>query len=369
MKKISKFPNRRSIEKEAAEWLIRLDGDEPLNEPELDALREWLSRSPAHREELDSLNKFWSNNILTELVVPLGKQGARTGFPETAGDRFRQFGAAAASVAAGGLLVALYLWLSPAPIKDTNEVYLTAVGQQKNVTLADGSVMQLNTNSQVSVEYNERYRNIKLLQGEAYFEVAGKYQQPFRVYAGAGRVEAVGTAFNVFLMKNGVNVLVTEGRVELATLATVLPQAPSRTPSIADRSVDFDAFANSQPKHLGILQAGESFTLELAGSGGYGMAEALDAVKVIDDDELYRRQSWRDGLLVFSGEPLEQVVHEISRYTTVSIEISDPELRQIQIGGRFKVGDIDNMFSALEANFGLQVDRLNYNRVELKAAE
>ena len=369
MENISKFPNRRIIKQEAVDWLIRLDGDEPLSKHELEALREWLSRSPAHREELNSLNDFWSNNILTELVVPLGRHEPRTGFFEAIGKRFWSVGAVAATAVAGALIVAINLWLSPDPIKDTNGVYLTAVGRQKSVTLADGSVVQLNTNSQIAVEYNDRYRNINLLQGEAHFEVAKDSELPFRVYAGAGRIQAVGTAFTVLLMKNGVNVLVTEGRVALAALGIARPEAPPRALPKADKGVEFDPYANGQSKDLGILKAGESITLDIADGVEEGMEELRDAIEVVNHDELSRRQSWRDGLLVFSGEPLEQVILEISRYTTVSIEISDPELRQIQIGGRFKVGDIDNMFNALEANFGLQVNRLNYNYVQLTAAE
>ena len=82
-----------------------------------------------------------------------------------------------------------------------------------------------------------------------------------------------------------------------------------------------------------------------------------------------RRLSWRKGLLIFAGEPLEEVVAEISRYTTVSIEITDPTVRTIKIGGQFRVGEIDAMFDVLEENFGLRVTRLSYNHIQLSAAQ
>ncbi len=80
-----------------------------------------------------------------------------------------------------------------------------------------------------------------------------------------------------------------------------------------------------------------------------------------------KRLSWREGVLTFAGDPLEVVVEEISRYTTVSIEFSDPAVRAIRIGGRFPIGETDAMFAALEANFGLRVTRLSHDRVMVSA--
>ncbi len=82
-----------------------------------------------------------------------------------------------------------------------------------------------------------------------------------------------------------------------------------------------------------------------------------------------KRLSWREGVLNFAGDPLEVVVNEISRYTTVSIEIADPAVRATRIGGRFPIGETDAMFDALEANFGLRVTRLSHDRVLVSVAE
>ena len=73
-------------------------------------------------------------------------------------------------------------------------------------------------------------------------------------------------------------------------------------------------------------------------------------------------------MLTFAGDPLVVVVDEISRYTTVSIEITDPVVRATRIGGRFPIGETDAMFDALEANFGLQVTRLSHDRVLVSSA-
>ena len=78
MTDIVEFPDRRRVEHEAADWLIKLDRNSEPSADELGNLREWLSRSPVHREELGTLARLWGNmNVLTELAVPLGNAGVR----------------------------------------------------------------------------------------------------------------------------------------------------------------------------------------------------------------------------------------------------------------------------------------------------
>jgi len=406
MNNISSFPDHKAIEEEAVNWLIKLDSESSPSRQDLRELTEWLSRSPVHRQELKSLNAFWGNQVLTELMVPLGKssQSSLSSLFIGLKRRWQYSGlviktSVTAAIATATLAITFSLLLLPAPIDSTNGLYVTAVGQQQSLQLADGSTVQLNTNSQVKVEYNQGYRNIHLLQGQAYFEVAKDPEHPFRVYAGNGRVQALGTAFTLYLQDSSLNVLVTEGKVALAAMGSVesndasstqlpiepsskLSNQPSNKPSnnrsnrpasklsntntktvVTTQMAQLDPYVNSTSKQVGTLKAGQTVTLKLAQQGDM----PNNPIKAIAREELDRLQSWREGLLIFAGEPLEQVVDEISRYTTVSIEIVDPDVRNLQIGGRFKVGDLDNMFKALEANFGLKVTRLGYNRVLLAA--
>jgi transmembrane sensor len=83
--------------------------------------------------------------------------------------------------------------------------------------------------------------------------------------------------------------------------------------------------------------------------------------------EVDRKLSWREGVLSFSGEPLEHVVEEVSRYTSITIVNSDPAIRDISIGGYFKAGETDAMFEALETSFGVRVNRVNDRLVYLAA--
>jgi transmembrane sensor len=371
---IVEFPDRKAIDEEAGAWLIKLDGDIAPSAEELATLREWLERSPAHREQLGSLADFWGKmNVLTELAVPLGYPEGRANRSSVNGlrqtiPRIARMGLATA-VLVIGIGVATTYWSRPDPFLSSNGLYATAVGQQQSTTLADGSVVLLNTNSQFKVEFDDEFRNIRLLQGEAHFTVAKDAARPFRVYAGIGRVQAVGTAFGVYLRDDSIDVTVTEGQVTFAAVSRPVNYVLSEqgTPSGTNESSGTSTMVdNGFVDALGTINAGESATFQSAPE-----ADPVSLIKVIETveaPEMANRLSWREGMLSFAGDPLVVVVREISRYTTVSIEITDPAVRATRIGGRFPIGETEAMFDALEANFGLQVTHLGNDRVLLSAA-
>ena len=396
MKKIIEFPDHHAIEREALDWLVKLDGDSEPSAEDLAALKEWMARSPAHTREMESLGAFLGDLIvLTELNIPLLK-------PELAGTSHENqkrssqaswslFPQKTWAMAAGVLGLAVLLqqvllpgWLGGENFDSANGYYASAIGEQLTVPLSDGSTMQMNTNSQIKVEYTEDHRNIHLIKGEAHFDVAQNKQQPFRVFAGEGRVQAVGTAFTVYLNEKDIEVLVTEGKVELAAHKTQQkpPAAASQVPSEEPQGHDPNQDANTtltkgEPeyyltvpvKKLGLLTEGQGAVIVVAQNNDPDASEQKREVILMDESALKRRDAWRKGLLLFAGDSLEEVVAEISRYTEVSIEIVDPELKKIRIGGQFRVGDISGMFDVLEANFGLSITKLDNNRVQITAAE
>ena len=374
MGKVVEFPDRSEVAREAAEWLIRLDADRPPTREELAALGEWLQRNLAHREELESIAALWGRmNILTELAVPLGHAG-RSAASDVVAKRQPTWRRPllATSMAAILALVVVLLTRGPAadPLLATNGLYATAVGQQHTTTLADGSQVMLNTNSQIKVEYNGEYRRVYLLQGEALFTVAKNSERPFRVYAGNGLIEAVGTAFCVYLKAAEVDVTVTEGRVALASLGP--PQASSTQPSQSIRSGSSSALPEpdeSSLRSLGLLRAGQIATIRSPpADAAPGSANVVDEIEAIAPQELAQRLAWREGVVTFSGETMENVVKELGRYATVSIEIPDETIRNMRVGGRFPVGETETMLLALETNFNLRVIRLSHNRVLLAPA-
>ena len=340
MSKVTQFPNARQIEAEACAWIAQLDGSEPSPE-DLSAFQEWMQRSKQHREEIRRLSVLWSDlNILTELAVPMKKRRHPwLGLPNV------KFFAFAATILVGLAATALVLRshnLAPTPAD--GPYFATAVGERKPVVLSDGSKVLLNTDSRIQIAYSGAQRAVHLLRGEAYFEVAHNSDRPFLVYAGANVVRAVGTSFSVHVQKRDVAVVVTEGTVELSSITST--GAAETSSRIGARVIP-----------LAALKAGQSAVVD----------QQIEAIRTVQPAEVTRKLSWREGVLSFSGESLEQVVNEVSRYTHMTIVISDPSIRNVAIGGYFKAGDTEAMFEALETSFGVRVNRVNDKLVYLVA--
>ena len=378
MASVYTLADQKTIEQEAREWLIRLDGGDEPSQDDIAALREWVDRSPAHREELTRLSIFWNDaNILTELSIPLHPKAVNTGLGfVSALSAFKRVGAVAV-VCLLTVGIAMSIWLHPSEDTVTNDIYATAIGEIQLQTLADGSVIQINTDSQVQVDYDNGRRKLWLLRGEAHFDVAHNPNWPFEVYAGKGMVKAVGTAFSVRLRKDKVKVIVTEGSVDVATLVDE-PTAVETTLSTHDASgLKENKGDMYKPvlKKIGTLGEGQTATFsnqiihvdQSPDDKSYG--SLIGDVTTLAQQELDRQLSWRKGYLVFAGDPLSHVVDEVSRYTPVTIDIIDPALRQIRIGGRFKVGELSAMLDVLEASFGIQISRLSDQHIQLLPAQ
>jgi transmembrane sensor len=345
MTKIVDFETRSTIEKQAREWLIRLDGDSRLSDAELAALREWMRQGSLHREELSRISKFWDQaNVLTELAVPLNRlSDRRAGHPR---HRLQVAAVACSGLVASALLIAW--WFARTDGADDG-MYGTAIGQQQTISLPDGSSIQLNTDSQVQVSYSQRSRRIRLLRGEALFAVVPDKGRMFDVYAGDGVVTAVGTAFSVHLEGNKVDVTVTKGVVDVSETGSALPTTRAESNS-----------ARTKLK-LGRLKAGETTT--------FGAQTQQIDVRQLAESELRRRMAWHEGYLVFSGEPLSDLVEQVNRYSPVALHIADSKLASIAVGGRFRIGDLDAVLEALRANFGIQSSRIDERDIELTAAD
>ena len=359
MSNVYEFQDQNLIEEEAAAWLIKLDGDQPPSAEIMAAFRQWRGLSALHASTFERYCQYWNNEaVLAELAIPLQSRSTSS----AANSRFiaayfaplRRF--AAAGMVAFTLLVGLSVTLQNGwggPERGLAQVtYQTVVGEQQQQILADGSVVLLNTDTRLTVEYTEQHRKIILLQGEAHFEVESEPGRPFEVYAGSGMVRAVGTAFSVHLAEKDIEVLVSEGKVDLTDVAPEpLINKGARLVGVPVNDV--------VPERLGSLEAGQSAVFH---SGKINNLQTLAA------PELQRQQSWRSGVLTFKGDPLSQVVLEINRYTPATVEIIDPALNTIKIGGRFKVADIGGVFEVLETKFGIQVSRLNDERIQLGGA-
>lgn len=336
--RVAEFPDRTLIAEEAAAWVARLDAG-PLTADDLKQLRMWSERSSHHRDALEAMAEQWDS--LDVLAMCRGQIEA----PSRSLVRRHWLSAAlAASVAA----LAVVFWFVSGPSHDDltsmNTNYATAVGEQQEVTLVDGTVLRVNTDSRFRVAYTKERRIVRLYRGEVFFEVAASPDWPFEVDTGNATVMAVGTAFAVRIgADNAVEVNVTEGRVRVSAHAV-----PPDTASVGSGS--------------------NVYTTELEAAQRLRFDQVIESVQTLAQAELERDLSWRDGMLVFDREPLAQVVAEISRYTPIDIVITDPALRQLEFGGYFPTGDLEALLSTLEDSFGIHVDRDESGVVYLRAA-
>jgi len=358
MTNVVEFDARATASAQAREWLVRLDGDDPLSETEVAALREWMGRSPLHREELTRISKFWKQaNILTELAVPLNRQSeVRAGYSR------RRLQTVMAGCAV--LVSAVLFWWLLRSDGAANGTYGTAIGQLQTIALPDGSSVQLNTDSQVQVAYSDTLRRIRLLRGEALFAVTQDPRRPFDVYAADGIVRAVGTAFTVHLEGNKVDVTVTKGVVDVSEIGGASSELGGTSSELGGTSPIRDQGAAAHPDHatrrLGQLKAGETTT--------FASGTLRISVRELAAPELQRRMAWHEGYLVFSGEPLSEVVNQVNRYSPVTLHIADPNLASIAVGGRFRIGDLDAILDVLHANFGIQSTRIDERDIQLERA-
>ena len=125
-----------------------------------------------------------------------------------------------------------------------------------------------------------------------------------------------------------------------------------------------DAFVDNDDitpdKHLTTIKAGQD--------AEYG-SDSIHMVQTVNPEIIERKTSWQHGMLMFEGETLAKVIEEISRYSTTKIIISDPKIRDLRIGGYFRVGEVDALLATLEKSFSINVVRVNDNLIYLNGTE
>lgn len=337
------LPDPEAIEHEAGAWVARMDG-RALSISERAELSAWMKRSALHRQALERMAAVWGGcDVLDEMhrIDPLDPHAPegwlkRHGRPLVGGVL-----AAGIAVVCAGVLLLVNGFFSPMQTAR----FVTAVGEQKTIALAEGSTVILNTDSEISVNFARRARDVALVRGQAHFEVAEDSRRAFSVFARDGVVKAVGTAFSVYLRDDDVEVTVTEGVVELLTRTE---------PAVEDGPASGDGQAPPLIS-LAALTANENAVFD----------DQVEHVEMLSTSAVERKLLWRDGMIGFAGEPLSVVVAEVSRYTEIEIEIDDDALGATPIGGFFAVGDVENLFDALQTMFDIDVERVGASHVKL----
>lgn len=350
-KRVLDFPEASSVQDQAAEWLAKLDADD-LDPQTIAAFKGWLKKSPEHLQVFEKHQRLWSDmNVLTRMTPPLKAEAYGPKWTHS----FTGW-AQAAVVCVVLVAFALVQWSD-----SSKGIYHTAVGEQKTLWLADGTRVLLNTNTEVQVSYTDSKRAIYLNRGEAHFDVAHNPAVPFEVYAGKGRVRAVGTAFSVYLRSDDVEVVVTDGTVAILPKPVDIPEAAQTHPAAISTAASTQGAGSLSTGNIAV--AGPRTVS--AGSVAVYDRHTAEHVQLAALDKSEGRLSWHDGLLVFRAEPLVNVVAEVNRYTTLKIVIPSDALKAMKVGGFFKVDDIHSVFEALEKGFDIHAEYVDDDVVYL----
>ena len=311
------IPPEQQLSEEAAEWFLRMLSAEPDPEDRYAstvarnaAFREWYSRSPEHLRAFFDICEvdYLSLNLNAEQHAELDAMAATrkadviplyVAPPLPRRNRLRAFWGATAAAAALGTIAILVPTLH-----SRSHDFATGVGEQRTAKLDDGSIVYLNTDTQIEVSYSKGERDIRLLKGEALFVVEHDPRRPFIVTAKNARVRAVGTQFNVRDRASSVDVSVVEGVVQVTTNDTVdnAPREAGTVVPATPRSGDIAATPTR-------VSAGEVAHV----TSGRVVAAASPAVA----DTV----SWRQRRLVFKNATLGEVASEFNRYNRVQIRV------------------------------------------------
>jgi len=309
----------------AAYWQVRHDRS-PLTPDDHAAFERWLGASTSHARAWEQANSLWclfdetdDRHLQAMCTASLAKQAPP------------RFGAAmvGAALAACGTLLFVTVTMTgestggsipSSPVAKSpvsvavRQVrrYQTARGEQLSVTLADESVLTLDTDTVVDVLLEKKRRRVRLVRGQALFDVAKDPHRPFTVVAGDRRITALGTKFDVSVDPASLKVVLVEGRVAVSH-ARPTPVAPSPV----------------------ILRPGEELTAE---RGAQGKVASID---------VQAATMWRHGLISLEDVTLAKAVEAINRYSARRITIADPGVADLRVSGVFRTGAPDGFIASI----------------------
>lgn len=344
---------RAAVAEQAVDWFLERD-ERPLDTRESAALMAWYRASPVNVEEFlgvaaiaRDLREAGSDSEHSvealiararaddgDIVQPLWPRALAA----VSDLRVRRWQTSAAAIAALGLAIfgLFFLWNfrpipQPAsPAGATALHFATRHGEQQTHRLADGSVLHLNTDTAVTVQYSKTERQIVLTSGQAGFEVAHEPKRPFHVFAGSAEVIDLGTTFDVRLRSDTTVVTVVEGRVAVG---------------LSDISESRSMSSNPRPPRL--VELGPNQQVSVSRDEWPATPTTIDAK---------RTTAWLHRQIAFNHEPLERVAAELNRYAPKPIEIMTPGLGKLEITGVFSIDDTEEFLAFLRTLDGVRVD-------------
>jgi transmembrane sensor len=337
-----KYVSGMSPEEAAAHWLVRREtGD--MGEDEAAAFEAWRGAAAGNVAEFARAENRWKifDAVDDDRLIKAMRQAALQAPPER--PRWHSY-TLAAGVAAMAFALSMiisdgarFVGGDVADIRAAGAPdYVTKKGERLHANLPDGTIVTLNTATAIDVVFEGGRRGVRLLSGEAYFEVARNPDRQFTVAASGREITALGTAFNVRLDGN-FEVTLIEGKVSVEEEPFGSQQAPTVTGGAGN-----DKAADPQPT---VLTPGQR--LVAAGTG----------IKVIEGIDVTRKLRWRDGFVELEAENLREAVSEFNRYSLTPIVIEDERVARLKISGVFRTAQPDSFVEIAEELLPIAVDR------------
>jgi transmembrane sensor len=336
------FPTPEQITEAAARWIPRLDAG--LTEEEEREFETWVEADARHAETLERQQAVWNRFESLAHAEVAAKPEADRFAPRPVparrrGSSWAPWLAAAAAVAVGAFGWQAK-WGSPAPVVAPIATVVELPPPLVLRTLPDGSVVGLNRGAEINVEYTATERRVALLRGEASFTVAKNPGVPFIVSAGGVRVRAVGTAFNVRFDPVAVEIVVSEGRVQVAT-----PSEPN---------------VDSPGLLLPILEARQRTSVLLTTA-----APTLE-VATLSPEQLDARLAWQPRLLDFDDALLSEIVQSFNRHNPVRLVIADPSIAALRLNASIRSDNLEGFVRLLESDFGIRMEKHGDGEIALR---
>lgn len=315
------------IDHQAAAWVARrLSGD--FSDRDRAELEAWLAQDARHSIAFKDYLALANTGSLAGLASGAAK--AANDEPALGKRKTRRWLIAAPAIAASLFAASVFLPQSPT-VEPSLERFATDRGELRDVILADGSIVTLNTDTVLTVTFSDAARFARLEQGEAFFDITRDTSRPFTVEANGAKARVLGTSFTVLSDGNEANICVHSGRVAV-------------TPTAIGANDSFD------------LTAGETVSISVDQGTG--------TLATFDPD---LGATWREGYLAYQNEPLQVVVTELNRYYKRQIRLDEPSLGTVPVTGRFDINDQRVAVEALSIALALRAENRGPSEIILKA--
>jgi transmembrane sensor len=300
------------IQQQAAEWITLLQSGN-CTDAEAYAFDDWLSQSEDHRVAYQQLVAFWQELAQIEPHASTELEAARAylrDHRQTPRKFSKKHGATVLSLLL--LIIAspfLWSWLH-------TQNYQTAKGERASIELSDGSHIELNTDTELSVQYSDSGRKVTLTHGEALFTVIHNAEQPFTVTANNGVIQDIGTRFNVYQQTAKVSVTVLEGEVSVST--------------------------NNTTAHN--LKANQQLNYDNNGQ--------ISPITQVDVNNI---TAWQNKQLIFKAQALSVVIEQLARYHDVQLKIADSKLQTLKVSGIFPSDNLQLVLNTLASALPIKI--------------